>query len=519
MPDAARHNEIHMNTTSYWVDSATLPRSRKVAKDIRVDVAVIGGGITGMTAAYLFKKAGCTVALIERGRCGGFDTVNTTAHLTCVTDVRLAMLAAKFGKNAAKAVWDSGGAAIDQIVRNVRNEKIQCDFDWIPGYLHAAVGQDAVNEIASLQKDLELANELGFQAEFLDSIPFINRPGIKFPHQAKFHPLKYLAALLRAIPGRGSHVFENSEAAEIQAKPLAVKIGRQKIRCSYLVLATHTPLTGKTNLASAMLFQSKLFLYTSYALGGKIPAGVLPEASYWDTADPYHYLRVDKHRGFDYAIFGGEDHKTGQVKNTAQAYERLKRTFFQLLPNAQINHQWSGQVIETQDGLPYIGETAERQFAATGFGGNGMTFGTLGAMMAVDAFFKRKNPWADLFDVNRKKLLGGTWKYLSENKDYPYYMVRNWLAGAEGKSLRTVKPDQGKIVQLKGRKVAAHRDTRGKLSLHSPVCTHLGCIVEWNCTEKTWDCPCHGSRFAATGEVLSGPAEKPLATIDADSEK
>jgi glycine/D-amino acid oxidase-like deaminating enzyme/nitrite reductase/ring-hydroxylating ferredoxin subunit len=508
-----------MNTTSYWVDSASLPRSRKLEKDIQVDVAVIGGGITGLTAAYLFKKAGCSVALIERGRCGGFDTVNTTAHLTCVPDIRLHKLAAKFGKEATKAVWESGGAAIDQIANNIRNEKIECDFDWIPGYLHAPVGQDAAKEIASLQKDFQLASELGFPAEFLDSIPFINRPGIKFPHQAKFHPLKYLAALLRTIPGRGSHVFENTEAGEIQARPLAVKIGKQKIRCSYLVLATHTPLTGKTNLASATLFQSKLFLYTSYAVGGKIPGGVLPEVSFWDTADPYHYLRVDKHRGFDYAIFGGEDHKTGQKKDTAQAYEYLKRAFLQLVPNAQIDHQWSGQIVETQDGLPYIGETAERQFVATGFSGNGMTFGTLGAMMAVDAFLKRKNPWADLFDVHRKKILGGTWKFLNENKDYPYYMVRNWLGRAESKSLRSVKTDRGKIIHINGHKVAAYRNAHGKISIHSPVCTHLGCIVEWNGAEKTWDCPCHGSRFAATGEVLSGPAEKPLAKIDADSEK
>lgn len=508
-----------LNTRSYWVDSTSLPRSNKPQKNVNVNVAIIGSGITGVTAAYLFKKAGCTVALIERGRCGGFDTANTTAHLTCVTDARLAKLAAKFGKDAAKAVWEGGGAAIDQIANNIRDENIECEFAWIPGYLHAPVGEDAAKAIASLQKDFELANELGFRAEFLDSIPFMNRPGIKFLHQAKFHPLKYLAALLRTIPGQGSHVFENTEAGEIQAEPLAVKIGRQKIRCSYLVLATHTPLTGKTNLAASALFQSKLFLYTSYALGGKIPGGLLPEASYWDTADPYHYLRVDKHRGFDYAIFGGEDHKTGQIKEPSRAYERLKRTFLQLFPNAQIDHQWSGQVIETQDGLPYIGETAERQFAATGFGGNGMTFGTLGAMMAVDAFFKRKNPWADLFDVHRKKILGGTWKYLSENKDYPYYMLRNWLAGAESKSLRSVKPDQGKIVQINGHKVAAYRNAHGKISLHSPVCTHLGCIVEWNGAEKTWDCPCHGSRFAATGEVLSGPAESPLAKIDARSEK
>jgi glycine/D-amino acid oxidase-like deaminating enzyme/nitrite reductase/ring-hydroxylating ferredoxin subunit len=508
----------HMDTTSYWTDTAALPRSRRVEKDCQVDVTIIGGGVTGITAAYLFKKAGCTVVLIERGRCGGFDTANTTAHLTCVTDTRISELVSTFGKEAAKAVWDSGRAAIDQIVTIIRDEKIKCDFDWIPSYYHASLDGNAAKEIKSLQQDAQLANELGFPAEFLDSVPLVNRPGIKFLHQAKFHPLKYLAALLRTIPGHGSYVFENTEAGEIQTKPLAVKVGEQKIRCSYLVLATHTPLTGKTNLASAMLFQTKLFLYTSYVLGAKIPSGSAPEASFWDTAEPYHYLRIDKHRAFDYAIFGGEDHKTGQIKNPAQAYERLEKTLQKIIPTARVDHQWSGQVIETPDGLPYMGETADRQFAATGFGGNGMTFGTLGAMMAVDAFLKRKNPWAELFDVHRKKI-SGTWKYLSENKDYPYYMLRNWLGGAESKSLRSVKPDQGKIVQLNGHKVAAYRNAHGKISLHSPVCTHLGCIIEWNGTEKTWDCPCHGSRFAATGEVLSGPAEKPLAKIDSDSGK
>lgn len=484
-----------------------------------MDIAIIGGGITGVTAAYFFKKAGCTVALIERGRCGGFDTANTTAHLTCVTDARLSKLVAKFGREAAKTVWDGGRAAIDQIFANIRDEKIECDFDWIPGYLHAPLEQNAEKEIKSLQKDSQLANELGFPAEFLDSIPLVNRPGIKFLHQAKFHPLKYLAALLRAIPGRGSYVFENTEAGEIQSRPLAVKVCKQKIRCSYLVLATHTPLTGKTNLVSATLFQTKLFLYTSYAVGAKIPSGFAPEASFWDTDDPYHYLRIDQRRGFDYAIFGGEDHKTGQIKNPEQCYQRLEKTLHKIIPAARMDHHWSGQVIETPDGLPYIGETAERQFAATGFGGNGMTFGTLGAMMAVDAFFKRKNPWAELFDVHRKKIFGGTWKYLSENKDYPYYLARNWLGGAESKSLRSVKLDQGKIVQLNGHKVAAFRDAHGKISMCSPVCTHLGCIVEWNGVEKTWDCPCHGSRFAPTGGVLSGPAEKPLEKIKADSKK
>jgi glycine/D-amino acid oxidase-like deaminating enzyme/nitrite reductase/ring-hydroxylating ferredoxin subunit len=505
-----------MDTTSYWTDSASLPRSRKIDESCRVDVAIVGGGITGITTAYFLKKAGYTVALIERGRCGGFDTANTTAHLTYVTDTRISELVAHFGKDAAQAAWDAGRAAMMQVELNVRREKIDCDFTRMPGYYHTAIGKNGKQERELLHKDLELANELGFTAEFSDAVPFINRPGIKFLEQAKFHPLKYLSGLLRLIPGRGSYVFENTEAGEIQPKPLAVNVGKQKIRCSYLVLATHNPLTGNTNLASATLFQTKLFLYTSYAIGAKIPSGLISEASFWDTADPYHYLRVDKHRGYDYAIFGGEDHKTGQIKNTAQPYEHLKQTFLGLVPNAEIDHEWSGQVIETPDGLPYIGETADHQFVATGFGGNGMTFGTLGAMMAVDAFLKRKNPWAELFCVHRKKISGAAWRYLKENKDYPRYMLQTWLGGAESRSLRSLKSDQGKVIKLNGHKVAAFRNARGKLSLCSAVCTHLQCIVRWNPAEKTWDCPCHGSRFAATGEVLSGPAEKRLPKIDTD---
>jgi glycine/D-amino acid oxidase-like deaminating enzyme/nitrite reductase/ring-hydroxylating ferredoxin subunit len=502
-----------MNTTSFWTDSISSPKFSSLKRDYEVDIGIIGGGITGVTAAYLFKKAGYRVALIERGQFGGFDTSNTTAHLTCVTDTRLSKLAAKFGKPAAKLVWDGGRAAIDQIVANIRAEQIKCDFVWVPGFYHAAETADLAKEIPVLQRDAQLANELGFAAEYLDAVPFANRPGINFLHQAKFNPLKYLTALLRTIPGNGCYVFQKTEADEIASRPLAIKSGKHKIRYAYLMLATHTPLMGKAGLLSAALFQSKLFLYTSYALGAKIPGGLVPEASFWDTAEPYHYLRIDRRRGFDYAILGGEDHKTGQLKIPAHAYERLQRTLHRWIPDARVDHQWSGQVVETQDGLPYIGETASRQFAATGFGGNGMTFGTLGAMMAVDAFLKRKNPWTEMFDVQRKKIFGGTWKYLKENKDYPYYMARNWLGGAPTKSLRAVKPDQGKIVQLDGRKVAAYRDAKGKLSLCSPVCTHLQCIVEWNGAEKTWDCPCHGSRFAATGEVLSGPAEKSLEKI------
>jgi len=341
----------------------------------------------------------------------------------------------------------------------------------------------------------------------------MDRCGVKFSHQAKFNPLKYLAALLRTIPGKGSYVFEHSEVEVVQPKPLLVKAGNYRVRCSYVVLATHNPIMGKTALTSATLFQTKLFLYTSYAIGGKITPGTIPEASFWDTAEPYNYLRIDRYRNCAYAILGGEDHKTGQIGKPEQAYQRLEKRLKKLIPNARMDSRWSGQVIETSDGLPYIGETAENQFAATGFGGNGMTFGTLSAMMALDALHKQENPWRELFDPHRKNV-SGAWRYVRENRDYPYYLLRDrFRAGT--KSQKSIPRNEGRILDRNGKKVAAYRDEHGKLSFCSPVCTHLGCVVRWNGAEKTWDCPCHGSRFKATGEVIGGPAETPLSEAEA----
>jgi len=211
-------------------------------------------------------------------------------------------------------------------------------------------------------------------------------------------------------------------------------------------------------------------------------------------------------------IFGGEDHKTGQAENTNACFGRLERSLLQVIPDAKVTHRWSGQVIETPDGLPYIGETAERQFAATGFSGNGMTFGTLAGIMATDYVLGRKNPWTDLFNP-RRKTLRSAWNYLVENKDYPYYMFRGRFAGAAEQQLRSIPRGRGKVIEYKGQQVAAYRDESGTVALRSAICTHMGCLVDWNDAERTWDCPCHGSRFEPDGSVIAGPSEQPLGEI------
>jgi glycine/D-amino acid oxidase-like deaminating enzyme/nitrite reductase/ring-hydroxylating ferredoxin subunit len=509
VPGPRARPEETMKNGSFWSDAAVLPRFPMLKRNLTVDAVVIGGGITGATAAYLFKRRGHRVALLERGCCGGGDTSCTTAHLTCVTDLRLHQLVKNVGKEHARAVWEAGLASLDLIHNNVRTEDIRCDFAWVPGYLHAPPGQVARNR-RSLMRDGKLAREIGFEAEYLEAMPYFGVPAVKVPHQARFHPMRYVARLLEAVPGQGCHVFEHSEATKFSEKPRSVSCGPYKIRCDYVVLATHTPLMANTGLWPATLLQSRLYPYSSYAMAAEVPKGTIPDALFWDTHEPYYYLRLEPGQHCDHVIFGGQDHKTGQLSDTETAFRRLARVLHQRIPETKPTHRWSGQVIETNDGLPFMGETEDRQFAVTGCSGNGMTLGTIGASMAVDAFEGRKNPWTRLFCPQRKRLRGGTWTYLKENRDYPYYLVRDRLARAEGKSLKSLGRNEGRILSLGGRKVAAYRDEHGKVTLRSPVCTHLKCIVAWNHAEKTWDCPCHGSRFAPHGEVLAGPAEEPL---------
>ena len=502
--------KTHLDTQPYWIDSAAFPRFAKLDRDEQVDVLVVGAGITGLTAAYLLTAAGKSVAVVERDSCAQIDTGHTSAHLTMVTDRRLTDLEADVGRDHAQAVWDAGLAAILQIDAITRDERIDCDFAWIPGYLHAAIGTNG-SQTKSFEEEASLADASGFDVTFMKDVPFVGGPGIEFAGQARFHPRKYLAGVARTIADRGGLIFEHTSADEFCESPLSVKANGHTITCQQVVIATHNPLVGNTGITRATLFQTKLALYTTYVIGGAIEKGRIPDALFWDTGDPYHYLRIEPRRDHDVVIFGGEDHKTGQAADTMTCFDRLERTLRSMVRGVEVTHRWSGQVIETPDGLPYIGDTAERQFIGTGFSGNGMTFGTLAGMMAADRVLGQKNPWAELFDPARKSVRAGLWDYIRENKDYPYYVIRDRVAGVEGKSLRAVPRGTGRVLSLKGQSVAVYRDESGATIRRSAVCTHLGCLVGWNEAERTWDCPCHGSRFRPQGTVIAGPAESPLA--------
>ena len=515
-PNAKREATMpaeNSTTTPYWSTTA-FPAFAKLTEDVAADIVVIGAGVTGLSAAYLLAKTGRKVVVLERGRCAMVDTGHTSAHLTMVTDVRLTQLVTRFGRNHAQAVWDAGLAAIATIDEVVREQRLAAGFAWVNGYLHAPIDGDAHREAPLLQEEAELARELGFDAEYVETVPLVNQPGIRFADQARIQPRAYLAGLARAFVALGGRIYEHSAADEFSDDPRIVKVNGHTVRCREIVIGTHNPLVGVTALRDATLFQTKLALYTSYVVAGRLPHGVVADALWWDTSDPYYYLRVEPHRDYDVVIFGGEDHKTGQQQDTVACYRRVEERLTAMLPRVELTHRWSGQVIETPDGLPYIGQNADHQYAATGYGGNGLTFGTLAGMMLADAITGRANPWAELFDPSRKALTRGLWDYLKENVDYPYYMIRDRFAGPDAQSLRSVKRGQGGVIERNGAKVAVYRDPAGEVTLRSAICTHMGCAVGWNTAERTWDCPCHGSRFQPTGEVISGPAEAPLAKAE-----
>lgn len=471
--------------------------------------------------AYFLKRAGVKVCLLERDRLATGDTGSTTAHLTAVTDTRLRDLVRGFGERNARLVWDAGEVAINAIENVVRENEIECEFRRVPGFLHSSLDDPSGDgEVDTLKKESDLVRHLGIEARFDSRVPIVFRPGINFSNQAKCHPLLLLAGLAKLIPGEGSAIFEESEVTRVEAKPLVVHCGVASVETRRLIIATNVPIIGNRDVPSAALFQTKISSYSSYVVGAEVPKGKYPQLSLWDTSDPYYYLRTDPGVNTDYVIFGGNDHKTGQVSDTKRRYEDLQKVLTGIMPDANVCYRWSGQVVETHDGLPFIGETSEDQFISTGYCGNGFTFGTLSALMARDWVLNQSNPWIELFHPNRKEIHGGgVWNYLTENIDYPTYLFKDRLLRREPFSPERLGIGEGKIMELKGEKIACCRDSDGKLHTVSAICTHLSCIVSWNAAELTWDCPCHGSRFRPDGTVIAGPAEIPLKAVKPDKPK
>jgi len=494
---------------SVWLGSVPAPAFPALAGDKRVDVAIIGAGITGLTTALYLARAGKSVAILERGRVAGGVTGFTTAHLTEAVDTRYRTLVSDFGVEGAKRVLQSSREAIASIERISSEEGLACGFRRLPGYLYSeSEGSEDIKEEA------EALQRMGVRMEVTADVPLaFARVGLRFEQQAQFHPLEYLVPLSRKLQALGVVIFENTAVEEIlEGEPHVLRTPTGDVQADHLVFAAHSPL-------SRILLQTKLARYQSYVLAFA-SRNKLPDALFWDTEDPYHYLRGLDLGSESLVIVGGEDHKTGQAEDTDARYRALVDYTRKRFDLEVVRFKWSSQVIEPVDGLPYIGPTSKgaTTYHATGYSGNGMTFGTLAASILADAVLGRANPYADLYSPDRIKPLAAAKDFVVENVDVPVHLAARGLKLLSAPSADTVAPGGGDVVRHGGELLALYRDASGCAHALSPVCPHMGCLVTFNRSERTWDCPCHGSRFGTDGKVIAGPALKGLTPRDLEDD-
>ena len=493
-------------TSSVWTDFQP-PQLESLSHDEDCQVCVIGAGIAGLTTAYLLSGAGADVVVLEDGSVGGGETGRTTAHLTHALDDRYFHLAKIRGKDIARIAAQSHTDAISKIESIIASEGIDCDFERLDGFLFVPPKRST----RILNRELNATHKAGLASvELVDRSPistFDTGPCLRFPRQGQFHPMKYLSGLVDAIRRNGSRLFTNAHVSDVKggATPRVETQQGHVVRARTVVVATNTPITDVVSI------HTKQFPYRTYAIGATVPPDSIPHGLYWDTLDPYHYIRM---QGSDLLIVGGEDHKTGQEDEPVKRFRRLERWARKRFPIEDVKFRWSGQILETMDGLAYIGKDPsglENVYIATGDSGMGMTHGTIAAMLLSDLIGGRSNPWAEAYDPNRKPIAGFA-DFVRENVNVAVQYT-DWVTGGDVSWVDEIQPEHGAIIRDGASKVAVYRDNAGEFHTMSATCTHLGCVVNWNGVEKTWDCPCHGSRFNALGKVVNGPATRDLSPV------
>ena len=497
-------------THTPWLNTKRLEFA-KLEQDAQCEVLVIGAGVTGLMCAYKLAKEGKKIIVVDSGRMCSGETQRTTAHLCDQIDDTYTEIDRVFGADDSKLIRESLTASIDLIEQIVADEKIDCDFERVPGYLFLSENAHDFD----LQKEKDLGLKAGLRA--VENITILDcvtggPAALKYPDQAQIHSVKFLNGLCTALKKIGVEIFQESRVVKVDKKgPQATLKNDVKISATDIIIATNGPIIDFS-------IQTKQVAYRSYVVGIRVIKDAIPRALFWDTEDPYHYARlhsIDETEEEELFIVGGEDHRVGEKDDAEDRFEKLvnwaKEKFG---ANGLVEYKWSGQVYEPTDMLGFIGQDPElgkHIYVATGDSGMGITNGAVASMLLTDLIMHRENAWQKIYSLSRQTL-----------KALPDYIVESTHSVAHyaellvpGKKIDAddIKNDSGRLVEEGGKKVAAYRDKDGALSKVSPYCTHLKGVVCWNSCESSWDCPVHGSRFMGTGEVIYGPADGDLAHV------
>jgi glycine/D-amino acid oxidase-like deaminating enzyme/nitrite reductase/ring-hydroxylating ferredoxin subunit len=490
---------------SYWIASTPTPSFPRLEEPVEVDVAVLGAGIAGITAATLLKQAGKTVALLESREVLRGVTGHTTAKLTSGHTLVYSAITSMFGPDEARLYAQANEAAI-QYVRRVTDERgIDCDLETAVNYVYT----ESRDEVETIQNEVAAAKAAGLDVSFVDEtpLPFPVAAALRQENQAQFHARKYLLPLAESIPGDGSHVFQDTRALSVaDGEPCRIEIDRGEVRARDVIIATHLSILDRG------LFFAKTSPKRSYVLGIPADPASVPDGMFISTETPVHSVRSTPLDGRRLLLVGGEGHKAGQEKDTRRRYAALEAWARSRFDVAEVEYRWSTHDNYSADRVPFIGKLtgrADHVYIATGFGGWGMSNGTVAGMILSDAILGRPNGWAQLYDSTRMPRLRGLGRLAKENANAGTRWIADRLPGRKGR-VDDIPAGEGGIVELNGERAAVYKDEQGALTVLSPVCTHLGCIVSWNTAENSWDCPCHGSRFDTSGAVIQGPAVRDL---------
>ena len=497
---------------SYWIASTPATGYAPAPDELDADVAVLGGGIAGLNAAAALLDQGRTVVVVEAARILEGVTGNTTAKVTASHGQIYGHLEQKFGAEQARLYADSQQAAIEHVARVVETEGVDCDFVRTESYIYS---EDPA-ETEALEKEVEAATRAGLPVSLVNDtpLPYDVAAAIRYENQARFHPRKYLLHVAESIVRRGGTILEETVALDVdEGDPCVVTTSRGVIRARDVVVATHIPFLDRG------LFFARQFPMRDYVVAGRLDTPL--DGMYLSTESPTHSIRVTEDGDGLLLIVGGEGHTTGREEDGDRRYERLADWTRERFGVTEVTHRWSTQDYTSLDRVPYVGRFhagAKRLWVATAFGAWGMTNGVMSGLLLADLITGRENPWADLYDPARVgPPTTSVPKFVKENVAVAKHLVGGYLSPGDVGSADELAPGQAAVIRHGLTKHATYRDDDGTLHEVSARCTHLGCVVGWNAGERTWDCPCHGSRFDVDGNVLQGPAVKPLERVQRGS--